>query len=486
MDYKQVGLKAGLEIHFQLDLKKKLFCNCSAAMSQKNPLFVVERKLRPVPSELGKVDVAAQFEFLRDRTFLYQVFKDETCGVELDEEPPHPVNQEALLVALQVALLFNCSVPNEIHVMRKTVIDGSNTTGFQRTMIVGRNGYLNYKGVKIPITYVSLEEDAAAKVSEENGKVLYRLNRLGIPLVEVDTGIIEGLSPKEIEEVAWRIGLIVHSTRKVKKAIGAIRQDVNVSVARGARVEIKGIQSLGLISRTVEVEVERQLDLIRKGKKVEPETRSAKQDGTTEFMRPLPGENRMYPETDIPPIRTEELLKVVKKTLPESIEKKLERFRKRYRLSEELISGLLKSEYFFTFEDFMKKLKLEPRVVANVLANLLKDLRRRGLEVGGEKVFEVLKALEEKRIAKESVADILEYLAKNYQSNVEDAIKKLNLSLLPEEEIEKIVKNVVESGVKDFDSVMKAVMSKVRGRIEVQTVVKIVKRLIGENKNKFI
>jgi Glu-tRNA(Gln) amidotransferase subunit E-like FAD-binding protein len=479
----KVDLKAGLEIHFQLDVKRKLFCNCSAAMAQKNPLFVVERKLRPVPSELGEVDVAAQFEFLRDRTFLYQVFKDEVCGVELDEEPPHPVNKEALLIALQVALLFNCSVPDEIHVMRKTVIDGSNTTGFQRTMIVGKDGYLNYKGVKIPVTYVSLEEDAAAKVEEKDGKVVYRLNRLGVPLVEVDTGIIEGFSPKEVEEIAYTIGLIVRSTRKIKKVIGAIRQDVNVSVPGGARVEIKGVQSLGLISKTIELEVERQLNLIKRGEKVQPETRTAKPDGTTEFMRPLPGENRMYPETDIPPIPTKEVLRVALKTLPESVEKKLERFRKNYKLSEELISGLLKSDYFFTFEDFVKKLRLEPKLIANVLANLLKDLRRRGLEVEECKVFEVLKALEEKRIAKESVADILAYLAENPEKSVEDAVKELNLQLLPEEELEKIVRGIVKSGTKNFDLVMKAVMSKVRGKAEVQTVVKIVKRLIGGNEN---
>ncbi len=479
----KVSLKAGLEIHFQLDVKKKLFCNCSAAMTQKNPLLVVERKLRPVPSELGEVDVAAQFEFLRDRTFLYQVFKDEVCGVELDEEPPHPVNQEALLVALQVALLFNCSVPEEIHVMRKTVIDGSNTTGFQRTMIVGKDGYLNYKGVKIPITYVSLEEDAAAKVEEKEGKVVYRLNRLGVPLVEVDTGIIEGFSPKEIEEIAYTIGLVVRSTRKIKRAIGAIRQDVNVSVPGGARVEIKGVQSLGLISRTIELEVERQLNLLKRKEKVEPETRCAKPDGTTEFMRPLPGENRMYPETDIPPILTKELLKIASKTLPESIDKKLERFRKAYKLSEELISGLLKSDFFFTFEDFVKKLKLEPKLVANVLANLLKDLRRRGLEVEEGKVFEVLKALEEKRITKESVAEILAYLAKNPEKSVEDAVKDLNLQLLPEEEIERIVKDVIESGTKNFDFVVKATMSRVRGKADVQAVMKIIKRLIGGNEN---
>jgi glutamyl-tRNA(Gln) amidotransferase subunit E len=197
-------------------------------------------------------------------------------------------------------------------------------------------------------------------------------------------------------------------------------------------------------------------------------------------MRQLPGENRMYPETDIPPISTKELLRVALKTLPESVEKKLERFRKNYKLSEELISGLLKSDYFFTFEDFVKKLRLEPKLVANVLANLLKDLKRRGLEVKEGKVFEVLKALEEKKIIKESIADILVYLSERVDKTVEDAVKDLKLLPLTKEEVERIIVDIVRSGEKDFDRVMKLVMSKVRGRIDVQTVMKVVKRLIKE------
>jgi glutamyl-tRNA(Gln) amidotransferase subunit E len=148
IDYKKIGLKAGLEIHLQLNTKHKLFCNCSTEMKEKEPIAIIKRKLHPVASELGEIDSAAQFEYLRNRTFYYQVFKNETCLVELDEEPPHPVNQEALKIGLQIALLFNCDIPNEIHVMRKTVIDGSNTSGFQRTMIIGKDGSFDYLGKK--------------------------------------------------------------------------------------------------------------------------------------------------------------------------------------------------------------------------------------------------------------------------------------------------------------------------------------------------
>jgi len=220
------------------------------------------RKQHPVASELGEIDIAAQHEYLRDRTFNYQVFKNETCLVELDEEPPHELNIEALNIVLQIALLLNCQIPDEIEVMRKTVIDGSNTGGFQRTMVVGLNGYLSYRGKKIEIKAVSLEEDAAAIVSEEEEKVTFRLNRLGIPLVEISTGIIFNSTPEEIEDIAYNIGMICRSTGKAKRGIGSIRQDVNVSIRMGDRIEIKGVQELGLLSKVIESEIMRQLSLI--------------------------------------------------------------------------------------------------------------------------------------------------------------------------------------------------------------------------------
>lgn len=262
INYKKLGLKVGLEIHQQLDTKEKLFCSCSTAMQEKEPIAIIVRKQHPVASELGEMDIATQHEYLRDRTFNYQVFKNETCLVDLDEEPPHELNTEALNVALQVALLLNCQIPDEIEVMRKTVIDGSNTCSFQRTMMVGLNGYMNYKGKRIEIKGVNLEEDAAAIVSGENSNATYRLNRLGVPLVEIATGIILDFTPEEIEDIAYNIGMVCRSTNKAKRGIGSIRQDVNVSIRIGERSEIKGVQELGLLSDVIRNEVRRQISLI--------------------------------------------------------------------------------------------------------------------------------------------------------------------------------------------------------------------------------
>ena len=476
MNYKDLGLKVGLEIHFQLDVDRKLFCNCSSAMKEKEPIAIIKRKLHPVASELGEIDIAAQFEYLRNRTFFYEVFKNESCLVELDEEPPHNTNEEALKVALQIAKLFNCKIPEYIFVMRKTVIDGSNTSGFQRTMIVGFDGYFEFKGRKISITQVCLEEDAASIEKEENGNVYYKLNRLGVPLVEIDTGIIEGFEPKEIEEIAYQIFLIASSTRKIRRQIGAIRQDVNVSIKGGERVEIKGVQKLSLISKVIEKEVERQLELIKKGEKVQKETRAAKEDGSTEFMRPLPGAERMYPETDVKPIKTEDILRYLE--TPEPLNKRIERYEKEYRLSKSLIESLLKTDYFFLFEDLARAFpNVESSVIASILSSTLKEIERKErveIKLSEQKLFEFFEALSKGLVFKEAAYDIIKKM--NEGKSVEEAVKELGLTPLAKEEILKIIEETKKE-VADKKKLIGIVISKVRGRANISEVMKMIESL---------
>jgi Glu-tRNA(Gln) amidotransferase subunit E-like FAD-binding protein len=482
-EYQKLGLKVGLELHIQLETtnKRKLFCNCSTTMKEKNPIKTIVRYLHPVASEMGEIDKAAQYEFLRGRKFIYQIFKNETCEVELDEEPPHEVNSEALTTALQIALMLNCDIPDEIHVMRKIVIDGSNTTGFQRTMIVGMNGWFEFKGRKILITQVTLEEDAAAIVSEENGNVTYRLNRFGIPLVEIDTDILEGFSPEEIQEIAYTIGLIAKSTGKVKRGIGSIRQDINVSIEGGNRVEIKGVQELNMLSKVIDLEIKRQLTLIKEGKSVEKETRAAKEDGTTEFMRPLPGAERMYPETDCPPIVIDKKwLEEIKNNLPESWDRKLERFKKHLKLSDLLAKEIIRSDYLSLFEKITMEKNVEPSVVASFFTSTLKDLNRRGevnLENLDENIFfEIFDFLEKGRLMKEALPEVIKYLSKNPMVSLESALEDLKLNVISLEELRKIIYDVSKTE-RDKKRIINIVMSKVRGRADPKVVIEEINKL---------
>ena len=263
IDYAKIGLKVGLEIHQQLNTTAKLFCSCKPELFKEAPEIVFLRRLRPTQSELGQVDPAAFFEFQKGVKVRYEANRETSCLVEMDEEPPHPLNMEAVETVLTAALMMNAEPVDEVHVMRKTVIDGSNTTGFQRTCVIALDGCIKVGAKRIPIQHASLEEDAARKTGdEEGGKVIrYRIDRLGIPLVEVATAPVIN-SPAEAQEVALAIGKILRDTGRVMRGLGTIRQDLNVSIPNGALVEIKGVQELELISRVVEYEVQRQLNLI--------------------------------------------------------------------------------------------------------------------------------------------------------------------------------------------------------------------------------
>ncbi|HDS59720.1 MAG TPA: Glu-tRNA(Gln) amidotransferase subunit GatE, partial [Thermoplasmatales archaeon] len=254
MDYAALGFKAGLEIHQQLDTHK-LFCACPSVITE-NVDYTFERELRPTGSELGEVDRAALAEARRQRRFVYRASRAATCLVEADEEPPHAANAEGLEVCLTVATLLGSRVVDEIQFMRKIVIDGSATSGFQRTALVALGGKVDSIGIQT----ICLEEDAARLLEEREGTVYYGLDRLGIPLIEIVTAP-DITSPQEAEEVALRIGRLLRATKKVKRGLGTIRQDLNVSISAGNRVEIKGVQDLRSIPSILEKEVERQLEL---------------------------------------------------------------------------------------------------------------------------------------------------------------------------------------------------------------------------------
>ena len=261
-DYEKLRLKCGLEIHQQLDTAKKLFCRCpSKLQGTREPDFTVKRTMRPVLGELGTYDEAMLTEYEKGMGIIYEGYNDVICTYELDETPPFECNSDAKRIAIEIALLLNSNIIEEMHVCRKNYLDGSVPGGFQRTMILGKDGYLVLEnGKKIGIDLLSLEEDAARKIKTEQKTNYFRLDRLGIPLVEVTTKP-DIRTPEECREAAERIGLLLWSTN-VKKVLGSIRQDINVSIEAGTRVEIKGVQKLDWIPILINREVSRQLNLI--------------------------------------------------------------------------------------------------------------------------------------------------------------------------------------------------------------------------------
>ncbi len=624
-DYVKVGLKVGIEIHQQLATAGKLFCSCPPKLFKESPEIVFLRRLRPTQSELGQIDPAAFFEFQKGVKVLYEADRNSSCLVEMDEEPPHPMNMEAVEVVLTASLLMNMKPVDEVHTMRKTVIDGSNTTGFQRTSIIALDGWIKVGDKIIPMQAASLEEDAARKTgTEADGKIIrYRIDRLGIPLIEVATAPVI-YSPQEAQEVALAIGRILRDTGKVMRGLGTIRQDLNVSLPNGALIEIKGVQELALISTVVEYEVQRQLGLIavkeeltakgvtaesvkddiidvslvfrdtkskviRKavdknhpvkalklarfagflGRELMPnfrvgtemsdrakfwgrvggifhtdempnygitddeigalrkataaaesdaivfvadtaenavdalkavaerarelligvpaETRNAKDDGTTRYMRPRPGAARMYPETDIPPAQiTQEFLAKVRANLPESAERKQQRLAKQYGLNEKLAKQIVDSEYGSLFDLIVKDSGVSATTVAVFLTETIKSLKRDGVEVdtvSDDQVQKIFHSIGAGELTKEAVADIFIWLSKNEGKTVQDAALSLGLKMVSQTDLEKLVDRVIvqnkaqieKIGKGAFGMVMGAVMKEARGRANPEAVAAIIK-----------
>ncbi|AEA46928.1 Glutamyl-tRNA(Gln) amidotransferase subunit E [Archaeoglobus veneficus SNP6] len=596
-DYEALGLKVGIEIHQQLDTKHKLFCYCPTIQRDvEESNFEFFRYLRSKRSEMGEVDRAAKEEVARSKKFIYKAY-DTTCLVEADEEPPRELNREALQVAILIARMLNMEVVDEVHVMRKIVIDGSNTTGFQRTALIAFDGYIECEGKKIGVATLCLEEEACRKVEDRGSEVVYSLDRLGIPLVEIGT-MPDITSPKEAKEVAAKLGMILRSTGRVKRGLGTIRQDVNISIRDGARVEIKGVQTLDILDKIVEYEVLRQLNLLKirdellargasvvnqifdvtsifsntkskvikrakcvkaillkgfaglVGKEIQPgrrlgtefadiaktfglggifhtdelpaygiseeevaelrrfvgaesndavilaageatrvenalariieraeycligvpeETRKANEDGTTSYLRPLPGAARMYPETDVPAVRiTPDMLEV---EIPELIEERAKRYAETYGLPYDLAYVMADSALHHLFEEFAEK--LPATTVARVLHIAPAELKKEGVEIGKleEGHFRaVLELIEEGKIAKEGAEEALKIFCEKPTATKEEVVSSIGSATNLDSFIAKLMEEkkdfIKERGASAFKPLMGLVMKEFRGKVD--------------------
>lgn len=586
MSYKEHGLKCGLEIHQMLE-GKKLFCDCPTTLRDDKPHFEIKRKMRAAAGEGGKVDIAAQQEQLRDKTFIYQGY-DTTCLVETDEEPPHDLNKDALYTVLQFSKLVNATVSPVVQVMRKTIANGSVTPGFQRTSMIARNGKIETEQGPVRIAGLFLEEDAARPIHESKNEdeIIFRLDRLGIPLIEIATEP-DINSPEQCQAAAKKLGMLLRSLPGVKRGLGTIRQDVNVSIAKGERIEIKGAQDLRVIPILVELEVKRQVellkikdelkkrkiklsdlgstqsvaekqtvdltDLLKKskskiivnnlkkdkkgnigkilaiklkgfsgliGKELQPnyrlgtefagrakvkagvggifhsdelpnygitaeevelinkklkcskkdafilvadkeqkarialqavherakelfkgipkEVRKPQDDGTTRYMRPMPGAARMYPETDVHLVFPSSLKDV---KVPELLEDKFKRYQKDFKLGKDLAKFVAKSDKMPLFEELTNKYpKMKAAFIAETLTSTLLEIKRKyNLEpekLTADNFRELFKHLAAGKIHKDIVLDVLmdmikgKFDVKNYESLGTEVLHKEILKVI--------------------------------------------------------
>jgi Glu-tRNA(Gln) amidotransferase subunit E-like FAD-binding protein len=470
-------LKAGLEIHQQLDTGK-LFSRTPSLLRSEKPDYEIKRRLHKVAGETGETDTAVEYEAGLDKEFVYQGYNDTISLVELDEEPPYSMDEDALNEALRVALLLNCEIYPIAQIMRKTVIDGSNTSGFQRTVLIGHDGFVEIGFGKIGIESVALEEDAARLIERGKEKVVFRLDRLGIPLVEIGTKP-ELDTPEKIKETALKIGEILRAC-KVKRGIGTIRQDINVSIRGHDRVEIKGFQEPKMMIKTIELEIERQQEDLKKGKK-EGDVRNALPDGKTEFLRPIPGGARMYPETDLSLLRiSRERLNLLKKNLPKLKQDIKDELRKKG-LSEEMIVLVLDGN-LDEFDVLMKVYNKDANLVGKMISLWRQELgRKKGKsfdevkEILNERILEkILEKVKSGELDKGHVKEVLLNVLEG--ENIDKAVKVEKISNDEiEEEIRKIVKE--KPGLR-ANAYMGLIMGKLKGKVDAKKAMEIVNRIV--------
>ena len=472
MQDKELGLKIGLEVHQQLD-GKKLFCNCPCIIKDEKADFTIKRELRVSSSETGKTDKAALYEKSKGKYFIYEGYNDGNCLIEIDEQPPEDVNREAFDIALQVALLLKAKPLDAIQFMRKIVIDGSNISGFQRTALIATNGEIETTLGKVRISSVCLEEESAKKLETTEEYVKYNISRLGIPLIEIATEP-DIKTPEHAKETAEKIGMILRSVKGMKRGLGTIRQDINLSVKNNNRVELKGFQDLRSIPRVAENEIKRQSEILQTGKDVNSEVRKVEDDFSTTFLRPMPGAARMYPETDVKLIKiTKELLKKIK--VPELIAEKVEGLEEKYNISAELAREIVKCE--IDLEKYVKNYpKVEASVIAKTIIEVPKEIRARfdvDPDVLNEKHFnQVFDMINTGKLHKAFIIDALLELIRNGQ------IKQERFKELDDKDIEFVIKGIIESNPGlAFNAIMGDAMKKLKGKADPKKIVDTIKKL---------
>jgi glutamyl-tRNA(Gln) amidotransferase subunit E len=605
-DYEELGLVAGLEIHQQLDTDTKLFCGCPTDRREPGEsTHRFRRYLHPTRSELGESDDAALEEASVKREFEYLAF-DSTCLVEADDEPPHRIDREAIAVVLEIAALLDMTPVDRAHVMRKIVVDGSNTSGFQRSALVADDGEIETSEGAVGIEDLMLEEESAGRVDETESGVRYALDRLGIPLVEIGTGP-DITSPRQAKEAAERIGMLLRSTGMVKRGLGTIRQDVNVSIAEGARVELKGVQSLEEIDAIVENEVHRQAELLAisdaldergasvgdpedvtevfagtdsgiiegalsgdgramavrltgfaglVGREIQPdrrlgtefadhatrhgvggifhtdelpaygvseaevdalreavgagaddavamvaaasepaasaieavaeraraaiagvpeETRGVRET-TSEYLRPLPGAARMYPETDVPPVE----LDLEGTEPPELLTEKAERYEAEHGLDASLAEQVAYGRRMGLFEAAVEQ-GVDPTLAAQTVEGTVTELRRDGVPVeqlDDERFLDAFSLLTAGAVTTEGLPDLLAALAEDPDRSPTEVAEREDLGSAGNEEVREVVVEVVErnaaqveaEGMGAFSGLMGECMGALGGRAEGDTV----------------
>ncbi len=615
LDFKKLGFHAGLEVHHQLKSKRKLFCNCPPIMEEdpENMDYSFYRYFRPVLGEMGDFDPGMLVEFEKGYKVIYLANERNTCTYDMDETPPFFPDMEMIEKGFILSAYFDCSAfAEEIVVNRKQYLDGSITTGFQRTFICARDGWVPVNGKKVRISNVYIEEDAARRVNWEdtsNRTVYYNLDRLGVPLTEIITEYTDVDNPEELLETAKQIGRVLRISKIGRRGSGVVRQDVNISITGGDRVELKGVQDLDKFDIMCRHEVVRQhalieikAEMLKRGIKkddfehtyvdisqffdtdekvfatiflkmrgifgteVQPnkdfgleifeksmlisgiprrnqfhsdeiedgalrpnsdypsdipinqdvyskicsvlnpkeddafivvkglekralhamkkivervkmaidgvpqETRRFLTNGNSEFLRVIHGKDRIYPDTDTPPIvisldRIKELTRNIGKK-PWEVFNELH---EKHGLDQQQVDLLSRDEKLEKFIEYTEQLQLDGNLSFKLLISLPREKSRKNILLSTEIIDKLARILSKKIIFKEQVELVLNYLVENPESTEEQLKEKFDLPELSDKEVETLIQSKIDkydlNKIQEFKDYQELILCKITGEV---------------------
>ncbi len=423
----------GLEVHAELSTKTKIFCSC--------------------PTEFGGEP------------------NTHCCPVCMAMPGALPVlNEKVLEYAVKAGLATNCTIAENSKNDRKNYFYPDLPKSYQISQFdkpLCEKGYVEIdleEGKKrIGITRIHIEEDAGKLNHDDYGRgSLVDLNRAGVPLIEIVSepdmrGADE--ADKYLKKLKSILEYIEVSDCKMQE--GSFRADVNVSIRKkgetefGTRTEMKNMNSFRSISRAIEYEIERQIEVIQNGGKIDQETlRWDEISGKTFSMRDKEDaqDYRYFPEPDLVPIKlSKEYIENIKRELPELPESRKERYLNDYKLTEKEARTLTASKYLSDFFEKAIKISKNPKAVCNWLtsdvARILneKELEPEEIPFTPENLSELIGLIEKGTISSKIAKDVLDKMFENSEAPSKIIEDNGWVQISDEGAIKEVVEKILES-----------------------------------------
>ena len=353
----------GLEVHAELSTNTKIFCSCPTKFGAE-PNTQVCPICMAMPGTLPKL------------------------------------NEKVVEYAVRAGLATNCEISRNSKNDRKNYFYPDLPKAYQISQFdkpLCEHGYIEIetsKGKKkIGITRIHIEEDAGKLNHDEiGGGALVDLNRAGVPLIEI-VSEQDFRSIEEVDAYLKKLKSILEyiEVSDCKMQEGSFRADVNTSIRPvgsekfGTRTEMKNMNSFRSIVRAIEYEVERQIDVLEDGGKIEQETlRWDDVSGKTFPMRDKEDaqDYRYFPEPDLVAIKlSEEYIENIKNSLPEMPESRKERYLKEYELSEKDAKLITASKYLSDLFEKAIEVCHNPKAVCNwIISDISRILNETEME----------------------------------------------------------------------------------------------------------